>query len=272
MVDYPDWTEAAEVVGGSGGGGSYPNLTGTGSPEGVVTATPGQTYEDTSTGVIWQKRFNTDATGWGFEIDSGTGGIALNDNNAGNIGITSGGGIVVSCSGGALQLATGGNQAVWLNPGSSTAAAEIWLEPTDNSLASVNQVKLVSSDSVLSTGFLRVVAGHTGNVHPFAPTLVIQADGLEIQTPVDTANDSGINIHDTGTAGIGVVVQSNNGQVHIAGGGGVVVNVGNNTLGFYGSAPGARPTVTGSRGGNAALASLLTGLANLGLIINSSTP
>ena len=43
------------------------------------------------------------------------------------------------------------------------------------------------------------------------------------------------------------------------------------TAGFFGTAPATRPTVTGSRGGNAALASLLTGLASLGLIIDSST-
>lgn len=42
-------------------------------------------------------------------------------------------------------------------------------------------------------------------------------------------------------------------------------------VGFYGTAPAAKPTVTGSRGGNAALASLLTGLAGLGLITDSST-
>jgi len=41
--------------------------------------------------------------------------------------------------------------------------------------------------------------------------------------------------------------------------------------GFYGSAPVAKATVTGSRGGNAALASLLTALANLGLITDSSS-
>jgi hypothetical protein len=42
-------------------------------------------------------------------------------------------------------------------------------------------------------------------------------------------------------------------------------------LGFYGVGAVARPTVTGSRGGNAALASLLTALANQGLITNSSS-
>lgn len=43
------------------------------------------------------------------------------------------------------------------------------------------------------------------------------------------------------------------------------------TLGFYGAAAVAKPTVTGSRGGNAALASLLTALASMGLITDSTT-
>src|SRR5690606_36471049 len=42
-------------------------------------------------------------------------------------------------------------------------------------------------------------------------------------------------------------------------------------IGFYNTTPQAKPTVTGSRGGNAALASLLTALATLGLITNNST-
>lgn len=42
-------------------------------------------------------------------------------------------------------------------------------------------------------------------------------------------------------------------------------------LGFYGHATAAKPTVTGSRGSNAALASLLTGLAGLGLLTDSSS-
>lgn len=42
-------------------------------------------------------------------------------------------------------------------------------------------------------------------------------------------------------------------------------------LGFYGTAPIAKPTATGSRGGNAALASLLTQLAALGLITDGTT-
>ena len=42
-------------------------------------------------------------------------------------------------------------------------------------------------------------------------------------------------------------------------------------MGFNGATAIAKPTVTGSRGGNAALASLLTALANYGLITNSTT-
>ncbi|MCT9932446.1 hypothetical protein N5079_19785 [Planotetraspora sp. A-T 1434] len=43
------------------------------------------------------------------------------------------------------------------------------------------------------------------------------------------------------------------------------------SLGFYNAAAIARPTVTGSRGGNAALASFLTQMAALGLITDSTT-
>jgi hypothetical protein len=42
-------------------------------------------------------------------------------------------------------------------------------------------------------------------------------------------------------------------------------------LGFYGTTAIAKPAVTGSRAGNAALASLLTALANLGILTNSSS-
>jgi hypothetical protein len=42
-------------------------------------------------------------------------------------------------------------------------------------------------------------------------------------------------------------------------------------VGFYGTSPQSKPTITGSRGGNAALTSLLTALANLGLVTDSTT-
>jgi len=55
---------ACNLAGGAGGGG----LAGVGDPEGVVTASPGTTYLDTSDNSFWVKRTGvaTD-TGW-FEL------------------------------------------------------------------------------------------------------------------------------------------------------------------------------------------------------------
>ena len=44
-----------------------------------------------------------------------------------------------------------------------------------------------------------------------------------------------------------------------------------NRVGFFGASPSSKPAVTGSRGGNAALASLITALATLGLITDNTT-
>ncbi|GHG34382.1 hypothetical protein GCM10017784_30170 [Deinococcus indicus] len=52
----------------------------------------------------------------------------------------------------------------------------------------------------------------------------------------------------------------------------ITLRWGVNTIGFLGAAPIARPTITGSRGGNAALASLITQQAALGLVIDGTTP
>jgi hypothetical protein len=52
----------------------------------------------------------------------------------------------------------------------------------------------------------------------------------------------------------------------------VVLTIGqSNKLGFFDTTPISKPTVSGSRGGNAALASLCTALAGLGLITDSTT-
>lgn len=50
------------LVDGAGGGGG--NETGSGSPEGVVTAAPGAGYVDTSNGDLWVKQTGTGNTGW----------------------------------------------------------------------------------------------------------------------------------------------------------------------------------------------------------------
>lgn len=51
----------------------------------------------------------------------------------------------------------------------------------------------------------------------------------------------------------------------------VRINCNATGIGFFAAAPVAKPTVTGSRGGNAALTSFLTAIADLGLITDSTT-
>jgi hypothetical protein len=53
--------------------------------------------------------------------------------------------------------------------------------------------------------------------------------------------------------------------------GSLLFEVGAPGLGFYGHAPGAQPTVAGSKGGNAALTSLMTALAGLGLVVDGTS-
>jgi hypothetical protein len=57
---------ALNAGGGSGGGGGAGTGTfsGTGSPQNVVTASPGATYLDTSGGHFWAKQTGTGSSGW----------------------------------------------------------------------------------------------------------------------------------------------------------------------------------------------------------------
>jgi hypothetical protein len=90
--------------------------------------------------------------------------------------------------------------------------------------------------------------------------------------------------NNSGAAPVAALQLQRNGQVNIgfcaiAGGSinGTVVGLGTpasakfTTVGFNSAAPIAKPTVTGSKGANAALASLLTALASYGLVTDSST-
>lgn len=55
---------ALRAAGGSGGGTGGAGITGSGSPEGVVTATAGTTYLDTATDSLWFKKTGAGNTGW----------------------------------------------------------------------------------------------------------------------------------------------------------------------------------------------------------------
>lgn len=66
LVPYLQLQALREIsTGGGGGGGSSCCNSGTGSPEGVVSGSPGHTYFDTSSDGFWVKRTGTNTTtGW----------------------------------------------------------------------------------------------------------------------------------------------------------------------------------------------------------------
>jgi hypothetical protein len=70
------------------------------------------------------------------------------------------------------------------------------------------------------------------------------------------------------------VAQPVSDRVHFQDVGGVIRHMtfkSDGAVGFFGAGGVTRPTVTGSRGANAALASLLTALAQLGLVTDNTT-
>ena len=69
----------------------------------------------------------------------------------------------------------------------------------------------------------------------------------------------------------GVQLQAGGENIIVALPAGATVGKVGGTLGFYGEAGTARPTITGAKGGNAALGSLLTALSNLGIITDATT-
>lgn len=98
----------------------------------------------------------------------------------------------------------------------------------------------------------------------FATTLTVSSGGVTVTAGGLTVSAGGANI--TGTI-------TNTGGLSVASGGASITGtvVLNGNLGFYNSAAVAKQTVSGSRGGNAALASLLTALATVGLVTDSSS-
>jgi hypothetical protein len=65
--------------------------------------------------------------------------------------------------------------------------------------------------------------------------------------------------------------QSNNANCYHQMKGPSVLGSATASMGFFGGSGATQPTVTGSKGGNAALASLMSALSNLGLVVDSTT-
>ena len=116
-------------------------------------------------------------------------------------------------------------------------------------------------------------------VDKFTPNLVSFATGSNANTSPVTGSDwqgkRGVvsEINSPTIPGLTVVGDATNIDFRLAarGAGALILGANSNTLGFFSSAGTTRPTVSGSRGSNAALTSLLTALANMNLINNTTT-
>jgi hypothetical protein len=110
------------------------------------------------------------------------------------------------------------------------------------------------------------------NVTTSAVDLVDVFKGSYKQTQLSTINNRmGQSSAISGGGADDFEIYQPSGEIRLNVGGTNSLRLSGNALGFYGTAPSAKPTITGSRGGNAALASLLTSLAGLGLITDSTT-
>lgn len=236
---------------------------------GSVQITPGNLYPTTGFTTAWQVNSGAAATG----AATASAGITIGNNGANfNSGIIIGqnalagltyDGTGKATSGTASAMRLGAFQQIewWTYP---FAAASFTI--TSQQLTAANAQSIIAKDTgiefggpaaaglALKTFYPGGVTGAYVGVTPAsgANAPIISAEG---------ATNSDIQIKGRGTGGINITAPNDAARIY-------ATTVG---LGFFGNTPIAKPTITGSRGGNAALASLLTQLAIYGLVTDSSS-
>ena len=171
-----------------------------------------------------------------IDTSGGGHGIQLNEHGAGGISL-------YTTSNGPINLQTAGSGNISLTSGEGvglTGAAGVTL--TDTSGIFSGGIILTSDNT--STGIQILTTASGGRI-----LLDSSLYDIQLSAASNITLDSGTLVILSGTTGVQI----------------------NSDVGFFGTTPVAQPTITGSRGGNAALASLLTALADYGLIIDSST-
>jgi len=117
-----------------------------------------------------------------------------------------------------------------------------------------------ASGAPVFDSFMQVVAGPT-------PTMAFPA--------IRPQFNLGVSVKQRAAGGFEMTLEPTSSTVtrlrQVGGSGTEFMRFGDNSMGFFGAAGGARPTITGSRGGNVALTNLLANLAALGLITDSTT-
>jgi hypothetical protein len=168
----------------------------------------------------------------------------------GTDGVTGTGVAISMAKGHVFEWQASDGQAATIFSSVSATANRVGLEFTNDAIRHTFQGEIgmqVEGAAGTLANYLRVIANTTGQ------PLRIETQGSDTNITVQLAPK--------GTGLIDIRGSSGN----------RVIGVGVNTLGFYNTTPVARPTITGSRGGNAALASLLAELTTMGLILNGTT-
>lgn len=192
---------------------------------------------------------------------------------------------------------------------SDANGALVVVEGVSTVAAERSQVTLLATGASTNAS-LDVISPRTGfnsQINAIATNVVVTAAGAVTVTTPTFSISGGLNVNDSGATAGQVLASDNigvngaialNSSVRIAAkgtgtssstytfgaydsgntvlfyvrdDGGILLSKSGGLVGFYGTSPASKQTVTGSRGGNAALASLLTALANIGLITNSSS-
>ncbi len=129
-------------------------------------------------------------------------------------------------------------------------------------------------DTTIASDSIEINANGTGN-----RTALIDFHGDDTYTDYalrivryNTGANGNSQIQHRGTGGLYISTQDAGAIIFQTNGSNTRLQISSaGAIGFFGGGGTTQQTVTGSRGGNAALASLLTALANYGLIVNSST-
>lgn len=128
----------------------------------------------------------------------------------------------------------------------------------------------VTADAITATGNTSEFADVeiTGPLTVSAGTVQVTKTSQQALFRYDASNHLGIEVGSTGATTILLTGASSRVLTLAAD---VKIGEAADDIGFYGATPAGKPTITGSRGGNAALADLLTELAALGLITDSTS-
>ncbi len=144
----------------------------------------------------------------------------------------------------------------------AAGTASVGLDAGSGTVGITSMTQVISKGLTVGSGALSAASGEIATSGNVGVGAAVSSAVRLFAKGVDTGTSNyAFNLQDS--AGTNLMIVRNDGAVTISKSGG--------TVGFYAGAGAAKQTVTGSRGGNAALASLLSALAAYGLVTDSSS-